>query len=290
MSRRVERAPAKINLGLEILGKRPDGYHEVRTVLAAISLHDTLVFEPAHGDADVITMEPASQLVPNDANLVTRALSAMRSAGAAIPPQRVSIMKRIPTAAGLGGASSDAAAVVRALAHELGSAGIDALALAAEAGIDVPFFLDGPTALAVGRGEVLTPLPAADPAWVVLAVPEIAIADKTRTMYGAIDRSWWSSGSHVEAIAERLPAVPTRAPFNVFDRALLRLFPDLERWRQRLTEAGFPFVAVTGAGPAHYTFLADEDQARDISTHLAASGIESIVTQFGSAERELADG
>ncbi len=109
---RVERAPAKINLGLEILGRRADGYHEVRTVLCAISLADRLTFEGA--SRDEIIIRGSSDDVPGDDNLVLRAIRAMRERGVDIPPQMVAVEKSIPAAAGLGGASSDAAATLRA--------------------------------------------------------------------------------------------------------------------------------------------------------------------------------
>ncbi|MDQ4044815.1 MAG: 4-(cytidine 5'-diphospho)-2-C-methyl-D-erythritol kinase [Chloroflexota bacterium] len=281
--RRVE-APAKINLGLEILGKRRDGYHEVRTVLAVISLSDTLTFEAASEGRDTLRVEPDSGGIPVEENLVAKALSAMRAAGAGIPPQRISIVKRTPVAAGLGGASSDAAAALRAFAPELASAGIDQMDLAARLGSDVPFFLDGPVALAAGRGEALSPLsgPATD-VWVVLAIPGFEIPDKTRTMYSAVDPAWWSDGGRVQRIAESLPTVPTSAPFNVFDRALLRIHPELERWRDGLREAGFPFVALTGAGPAHFTLVNSERQAQAIKTRLASIGVRTIAASMDPA-------
>ncbi|HEV2127783.1 MAG TPA: 4-(cytidine 5'-diphospho)-2-C-methyl-D-erythritol kinase [Thermomicrobiales bacterium] len=277
MSVRKIDAPAKINLGLEILGKRRDGYHEVRTVLAAISLFDELVFDSASESYDSLRLEPDTEDIPSEANLVTKALSAMREAGADIPPQRISIVKRIPAAAGFGGASSDAAATLRAFSPELATAEIDAADLAVSLGSDVPFFLNGPVALAAGRGEALSPLPrSARDVWVVLAMPDLEIPEKTRTMYSAIDPAWWSDGSRAGRIAENLPTVPTSAPFNVFERALLRIHPELEIWRRGLREAGFPFVALTGAGPTHYTLALSQEQARDIQAQLSSIGVQAI--------------
>ncbi len=170
-----------------------------------------------------------------------------------------------------------AAATLGAFAPELASAGIDPIDLAASLGCDVPFFLDGPVALATGRGEVLSPLPGpARDVWVVLAMPDFEIPEKTRTMYSAIDPAWWSDGCRVRRIAENLPTMPTSAPFNVFDRALLRIHPELESWRRGLREAGFPFVALSGAGPTHYTLALSQEQARDIQAQLSSIGVQAI--------------
>ncbi len=280
--RRVERAPAKINLGLEILGRREDGYHEIRTILCAISLADRLTFEEATNDE--IVVRGARDDVPGDDNLVLRAIRAMRNRGAAIPPQRVTIEKAIPAAAGLGGGSSDAAATLRAFASELSAAGVDPFPIAAKLGSDVPFFLDGAIALASGRGEILTPLPAPEPAWVVLVTPSIEIPDKTRTMYAAVDPTCWSDGSRVESIVQGLPALPAEAPTNTFERALLSRFPDTEWARAQLLAAGAPFAALTGAGPTFYSLISAEGDAREIAARVAAPNLTVNVAQIERAD------
>jgi 4-diphosphocytidyl-2-C-methyl-D-erythritol kinase len=277
---RVERAPAKINLGLEILGRREDGYHEVRTILCAISLADRLTFEDA--DEDAIVVQGENFDVPQEDNLVLRALRALRVRGARIPPQRVTIKKTIPAAAGLGGASSDAAATIRAFAPEIERAALEPFPIAAELGSDVPFFLDGPVALASGRGESLTPLPEPNPAWAVLLTPRIDIADKTRTMYAAVDPSWWTDGSRVGAIADGLPALPSTSPFNVFERALLARFPEMKGVRGRLLAAGAPYAALTGAGPTFYTFVESEARAREIANRIPKADETVIVARLGN--------
>lgn len=275
---RVERAPAKINLGLEILGRREDSYHEVRTVLCAISLADRLTFEDA--SRDEIVIHGPSEDVPGDDNLVLLAIRAMRERGVEISPQLVTIEKAIPAAAGLGGASSDAAATLRAFTPELSDAGIDPLPLAAALGSDVPFFLNGPAALASGRGEVLAPLPTPNAAWVVLVTPRIAIPDKTRSMYAAVDTAWWSDGSQVNAIARRLPVLPDNAPPNVFERALLTRYPETVAVRERLLAAGAPFAALTGAGPTFYTLVHAEDDAREIADRAAGPNLTVNVARL----------
>jgi 4-diphosphocytidyl-2C-methyl-D-erythritol kinase len=194
----------------------------------------------------------------------------MRERGVKIPPQRVTIEKAIPAAAGLGGASSDAGATLRAFSPEWSDAGIDPMSLAATLGSDVPFFLNGPAALASSRGEVLAPLPSPNAAWAVLVTPRITIPDKTRTMYAAVDPAWWTDGWQVDAIARDMPVLPTTAPFNVFERALLTRFPETVAIRERLLAAGAPFAALTGAGPTFFALIPDESAAREIADRAAA--------------------
>ncbi len=278
---RVRRAPAKINLGLEILGRRADGYHELRTILCTISLADSLSFAAA--GADELVVRGASDVPGND-NLVLHALQAMRERGADIPAQRITIDKAIPAAAGLGGASSDAAATIDAFAPEIIEARLDPLAIAASLGSDVPFFLDGPVAMASGRGELLTPLPGPPRAWVVLVTPGIEISDKTRTMYGAIDPAWWSDGSRVDAIARELPVLPSASPFNVFERAMTSRFPETNAARQHLLAAGAPFAALTGAGPTWYTLVDREVDAQGIASRIDDADLLVTVARLGSAD------
>jgi 4-diphosphocytidyl-2-C-methyl-D-erythritol kinase len=282
VSRRIVHAPAKINLGLEILGKRKDGYHEVCTILSTISLHDTLVFEKIMGTSDVVETQPEGATIPDSDNLVVRALTAMRAAGADIPAQHITLHKRIPAAAGLGGASSDAAATVMAFSAELEAVHANSKDIAGSLGSDVPFFLDGPVALAAGRGERLTRLPAPSGIhWAVLATPTVRIANKTPTMYRAVEPSTWSSGDLVREIAAGLPNLPDRAPYNVFERALVELHPELDAVRDMLRKAGFPFVALSGAGPTFYTLVTPEEEARSIVRRLAGAGLDVNVATLG---------
>ncbi len=172
-------APAKVNLTFEALGRRADGYHEVRTVLHAVSLADEIAFAPA--DELRLVVEPPGEsafssaaVAPmGDDNLVLRAARLLRREAGVKAGAAIRLRKRIPVAAGLGGGSSDAAATLRGLRRLWGlDLDADALrALAAQLGSDVPFFVTGGAALAEGRGERLTPLPPAQGSVVVMAPP-----------------------------------------------------------------------------------------------------------------------
>jgi 4-diphosphocytidyl-2-C-methyl-D-erythritol kinase len=173
------RAFAKINLSLQVVGARSDGYHELRTTFQSLALHDTLTCRARPGPFHIVCDDEACPA--GESNLVWRAAEGLwASAGrrGMLRDVAVRISKRIPIAAGLGGGSSDAAAAIRALAAlwrvELGAA--RARRLAAALGADVPFFLDGGTALGVGRGDLLRRLADAPPAWVTLVVPSFGVS------------------------------------------------------------------------------------------------------------------
>jgi 4-diphosphocytidyl-2-C-methyl-D-erythritol kinase len=167
-------AHAKLNLDLAVLGVQPDGYHEVRTHLQAISLHDLLAIEPAA----TTTLEGGT-----DDDLVLRAQRALEVAAGRPLPARFRLVKRIPVGAGLGGGSADAAAALRGL-RRLYSLDCDLASVASRLGADVPFFLDGGAAVATGRGERLEPVPVAG-GWFALAWPGLGLP--TAAVYRAWD-------------------------------------------------------------------------------------------------------
>jgi 4-diphosphocytidyl-2-C-methyl-D-erythritol kinase len=185
----------------------------------------------------------------------------------------IHLSKRIPAAAGLGGASSDAAATLIALSHlhDRLLRPAEARELAARLGSDVPFFVGGGTALAEGRGERLRALRPLTGVWFVLAVPPIAIARKTATLYGALAREDFGSGEWVRRLASDLDrGLPIDQHFlaNAFRRPLLALRPELREAEGAFLGAGAPFVALSGAGPALYTAVASLASARVVARRL----------------------
>lgn len=208
-------APAKLTLSLRVTGLRADGYHLVDAEMVSIDLVDTLTF--AGGD-DLVVEEAATGLpVPaTDDNLVRRALAAVgRSAS-------VHLRKRIPAGGGLGGGSTDAAAVLR-------WAGVDDVAVAASLGADVPFCLHGGRARVTGIGEVLEPLPPVDAAYTLLVPP---LGCSTPAVY----RAWDELGG------------PTADGPNDLEPAALRVEPRLAGWRDRLGEATGQQPVLAGSG------------------------------------------
>ena len=227
------RAYAKINLTLEVLGRRPDGYHEVATVLQTIDLSDGLHFGPAPR----LELECSVPGLGGRDNLVWAAADALRSATRCDKGASIRLDKGIPIGMGLGGGSSDAAATLNGLNALWGLDMVDAdlMDIAASLGSDVPFFLRGGTALGQGRGEVITSLTSLSKRLVVLVCPDATFADsnpslrKTARLYSMLPQEAYSDGSRTRRLVDQLcGGGPTDGtPFNVFEQVaptcLLRL-------------------------------------------------------------------
>jgi 4-diphosphocytidyl-2-C-methyl-D-erythritol kinase len=261
-------APAKVNLSLEILGRRPDGYHEILSVMQTVSLADELTLEGSDG----VRVRVAGAELPED-NLVVRAASRLRD-GFRVPAGcSITLEKRIPVAAGLGGGSSDAAATLLGLCRLWGiDIRIDRLAeLAAELGSDVPFFLHGGICMAEGRGERVTPLQAPRPSWYVLANPGVPVL--AAAVYGALRPEEWSDGSVTRSLAARLDGA-RRAPLgcNALQAAVFRLSPHAVACYRALSALAPDGAMVSGSGPTAFASFADEGEANGARDSLRAEG------------------
>ena len=181
------RAFAKINLSLRVLGTRPDGFHELRTLFQSIALHDTLTIRRRRGAFQLTCDDP--RLPVDGRNLIVRAARAVwKASGRRGSPRdvRIDLIKRIPLEAGLGGGSSDAVAALRALGRIWRVDEARLRAIAPTLGADVPYFLEGGTVLGLERGDVLFPQPDHPSAWVVLALPDFGVS--TADAFG-----WWDA-------------------------------------------------------------------------------------------------
>jgi 4-diphosphocytidyl-2-C-methyl-D-erythritol kinase len=255
-------ARAKLNLGLEILGRRPDGYHEIVSVTQTISLADTVDMQP--GGPFGIEMRPA--LVGEHENLARRAGHALALAAGIAPTGHLTVRKRIPLAAGLGGGSSDAATALRlvdrAWRTDLGDARL--AEIGGTLGSDVPLFIGGATNLIQGRGEVVEPLPCPPTFWVVLVTPDGSPPDKTRALYRALGSEDLSDGAKTVALAEAMRAgekVRDALLVNGFDRAADRVYTSFATLRTRLADLLQRPIHLTGAGPTLFAIYARADEA-----------------------------
>lgn len=268
-------APAKINLGLEIIRKRDDGFHDIATVFQTVSLFDRIRMNASERDTvDIIGTD-----IPIHENLVTKCLETVRPLDRDNRSWRIEIDKRIPIAAGLGGASTDVAAVLAVLeAHgALGEIPVEEVAL--RLGSDIPFLLRGGAALATGRGEILESLPTLRNGWFVLASPALDIDRKTARLYGALTPTDFSDGTQVERVARTLRDGLLPLPEdlgNAFARPLRTFLPEVDDLVNTFTTAGAPFVALSGAGPTHYTIVPALRQAITIAQELARRSPKSL--------------
>ncbi len=284
------RAPAKINWMLEVLGRRPDGFHEVKTVIQTIDLADTLELERA----EELTLDAADEgLPPVEEDLTMRAARLLQERTGHQGGARIRLTKAIPIAAGLGGGSSDAAAALRGLA-ELWSLDLppERLSeLAAELGSDVPFFLRGGTALSEGRGERLTPLPDVPEARLLIAVPPISIPRKTEHMYSLVEAADYGDGGATERFVEELRlGKPQRRCelYNTFGSRAFLAFPDLQAYRRALIDAGASCVHLVGSGPALFVVTRDDEHRERLAQAARDSGAKAFAVRTLPAAAALA--
>ena len=275
------KAYAKINLTLEVLGRRPDGYHEIRTVLQTIDLADKLVFEPASR----LSVHSSIEELNGEDNLVWRAAQSIGNASGTDQGAEIYLEKRIPVGMGLGGGSSDAANTLHALNLLWGLNLIDSdlQSIAAQLGSDVPFFLKGGTAFAEGRGELVTFLPPVPEKWIVLLCPISAHADgsgvptKTARLYSHITEDHYTDGAHTRLLAKSIEneRVSDELLFNVFEKVAPSAFDGFREAYDNFVRAGARSVHLSGTGPSLYTFASSKEETGPILNALNKMGLRA---------------
>ena len=254
------KAHAKINLTLEVLGRRDDGYHEVATIMQTVDLHDTVRLTPA----DNITLTCDDPALQSPDNLAFRAAQLLRDEIGYSGGAHIAIDKAIPVSAGLGGGSSDAAATLRGLNDlwQLGMSSPELESIAAALGSDVPFLLQGGTAIALGRGERVRHLPPANIQWMVLVTPDVHHAgnspSKTAALYGMLTPANYTRGFLTRKLEARIRGggdVPAQFLFNVFDDVAFDGYPGIDHIWNTFTELGAREIHLSGSGPSIYALM-----------------------------------
>lgn len=282
------RASAKVNLVLEVLGKRPDGYHELSTVMQAVDLFDRLTVEAA-GTITLETSEPG--LPTDDRNLVVRAARLLRAAAGVDAGARMVLDKRIPVAAGLGGGSSDAAAALLGLNRLWGLRWRRErlVELAVKLGMDVPFFLGRGRALGTSRGERVAPLPGVGGYAMVLVNPGVGLS--TQEVYGRVPPGWRAEAEGTkrmrEALRKRSAVRVAGALTNHLERWVEPAMPVIGRMKAALLAAGALGAAMSGSGPTVFGLARSLDQARQIQRRVSRAGWSAwaVRTNSGAAIR-----
>ena len=292
MTKRVKltaRAHAKVNLDLRVLGVRPDGYHELRTVFQAIELHDTLVCSDVPGP---FTLKCRTPNVPlDDSNLIWKAAAALWTAlgrAGEIRDAVVQIEKKIPVESGLGGGSADAAAALMAFARLWGGAPITLLReVGATIGADVPFFLSGGTALGLGRGEEIYPLVDLPPHFVVIVRPPFGVSTAEAYAWYDEDRT---AGYRENRERQQLPVPwPSRAAqmVNDLEPPVLRRHQEIAGLKVQLRELGASAAAMSGSGSAVFGLFRSRAAAERAVKPLSKNGAKALVTRtLSRAEHE----
>ncbi len=255
-----ERAFAKVNLTLEILGKRRDGYHNLASVMQTVDMFDTITFSGPPDSGEVVVTCDDDRITP-EINLAAKAANVLKKHSGVAAGARIHIQKRISVSAGLGGGSSDAAATLRGL-NRLWGLGLSADVLtqiAADIGSDVPFLVRGGTAMVQGRGEDVTPVTAAKIERFLILTPEVERPDataKTASAFSQVTESMFTRGNLSSKLAARVRSggdCPPEFFFNQFGTIAEKLFPGWGAHRDQLMGLGARDVVMCGAGPSMFT-------------------------------------
>jgi 4-diphosphocytidyl-2-C-methyl-D-erythritol kinase len=287
--RLVLNAAAKVNLVLEVLGKREDGYHELVTVMQAVDLSDRITLE----DAEILELRSRVPGLPTDGrNLALRAAMALREAAGVSRGARITLDKRIPVAAGLGGGSANAAAVLAGLNRlwrlRWPVERLDEVAIGL--GMDVPFFLRGGTALATGRGERIERLRAGS-LGLVLVNPRFAVS--TPEMYGRVTSEMYSDGRYAKTLCAglrgRSPGRVAASLYNGLQEPAVAAYPPIGRIRAALLAAGALGALMSGSGPTVFGVARSFEHARQIRRRLTRGAWDcwAVRTLTGPAIRTI---
>lgn len=261
-----EKAPAKINLSLDVLSKRSDGYHNIEMIMTTIDLADRIILNELAEDRVEISLE--SRYVPSDErNLAYQAASLFKQTYEIHKGVHITIEKNIPVSAGLAGGSADAAAVLKGL-NRLWSMQIseeELLKLGAALGTDVPFCICGQTAIVKGRGEIVEPLPSPPPCWVVLAKPDIGVSSRTifqQIVMGDIVHP--QTAKVIKALKENNFEKLCQSLGNALEPLTIKQHPEVEQIKHVLKQAGATAALMSGSGPTVYGLVEHERKARKI--------------------------
>ena len=261
-----EKAPAKINLTLDVLYKRPDGFHEVEMVMTTVDLADRVWLRPS--DDGRIVIKSSERYVPSDRkNLAYQAADLLRREYGISDGVEITLEKSIPVAAGLAGGSSDAAATLRGLNRlwKLGVPGDELARLGAKIGSDVSFCVYGGTALATGRGEQIENLPVPPKCWVILAKPSISVS--TGDIYGNLNTSAIvhpDTQGMIAALENGDYEKMCQSVGNVLEPVTMNLYPQVAGLKEHMIKFGADAVLMSGSGPTVFGLVKQESRVSRI--------------------------
>lgn len=277
-----EKGYAKINLTLDVLGKRKDGYHDLVSIMQTVDLYDTLTFFPL--DSGIELTSDCNSLPNDERNLAYKAALLLQQRTGFAGGVKIELIKRIPLMAGLAGGSADAAAVLRGL-NRLWNLRLkyeELWELACELGSDVPFCLNGGTCLAEGRGEILTPLKLKQPVWLLLLKPEIAVS--TKNVYQALDLKKLQKRPNQKKMQQALEngdlSMLALNLVNVLEIVTLASYPELKGYKQDLQKLGATGVLMSGSGPTIFALAESREQAEGWKEQIHSKMESIIVTRM----------
>lgn len=266
------KAFAKVNLSLEVLSLREDGYHEVATLLQTVNLSDDLYFE----ELPYIQVSCSIPELSGSNNLVYKAATVLQEEFGYKFGAKVYIKKNIPVSMGLGGGSSDAAAALVGLNHLWGiNVSRSTLEIIARrVGVDVAFFVTGGTALGIGRGDEINSINQPVNLWILLVCPNLSISSKTSTLYSMVKPSLFTSGQITRDLSLFVsdPLRLTAGLFNAFEPLAFDVFDGLNEVADEMQRVGIESVHLSGTGPCLYGFVDNQQQGILIREQLVELG------------------
>lgn len=278
----IEKAPAKINLALDVLNKREDYYHNLHMVMTTIDLYDRISFEKLNNDT--IILESNKPYLPNDEkNLVFKTASLIKKKYNVKYGLKIHINKNIPVSAGLGGGSSDAAATIRALNRlfKLNLSLNEMIDVGSEIGSDVPFCIYNKTAEVIGRGEIIKPLPKVPKCWIILVKPHFGVSTKE-----VFDNISMEKISHPD-VDSMISAIKTQDYLkmcqvlgNSLESITFELFPKVKEIKQKLEILGVDATLMSGSGPTIFALVRKEQKAKKILHSLDLNKYETYAVRI----------
>lgn len=271
------RAYAKINLGLHVLGKRPDGYHNIETVFRLIDVYDEL--DVLQSDEGIQFFSNAPELANDNTNLCVRAANLLHDLTGTHTGVEMSMIKHIPIGAGLGGGSSDAAATLKGLTKlwSLDISSEELQTISATLGSDVPFFFTGQTAYATGRGEVLKPFDLGIPYWILVATPGIRVS--TTWAYSTTKPKPNLKRPNLQTLLEQeignLECLRTNL-VNDFEEAVFPQFPEISTLKDALLAGGAELALMSGSGSSVFGFFTAPEKAEGLAKDLSSRFFTSV--------------
>lgn len=280
----TQEAYAKINLGLDVLRKRPDGYHEVRMIMQSISLADTLELKKTSGDGIRLVNAGEQDLpeVPMDeTNLIYRAIAMLKQEYAIADGIEAVLTKRIPVAAGMAGGSTDAAAALKGMNQlfELGLSEQELCSRGVKLGADIPYCIMGGTALSEGIGEILTPLPLMPDCWILVAKPPISVS--TGFVYGNLKADELQEHPDIDGMVEainnqELQGITSRLG-NVLETVTIPAHEEIAVIKDRMLDYGAMQSLMSGSGPTVFGIFEQEAKAAEAGTAIQNEGLSGQV-------------
>lgn len=291
MNQTKQRAYAKINLGLDVLRRRPDGYHEVKMVMQTVDIYDDLFLEKTEKPGVELQIE-GSELTAGKDNLICRAAELFMEEKGIAGGVKIRLVKRIPIAAGMAGGSSDAAATLRGMNElwETGCSAQELQELGVRLGADIPYCVVGGTMLSEGIGEILTPLPAPPECVLLIAKPEISVS--TKFVYENLHADTLKSHPDIDGMAEairrrQLEGITERMG-NVLETVTTKTYPVIEEIKTVMKEKGAENALMSGSGPTVFGIFGQKEQAEAAAAILRERDLAKQV--FVTAFQEDIDG